>query len=133
MGKWPESPQTRVIAGFLLAKSVFKSGQKVGKWPLLFIAGQKQLGQSPFLWTKSGRKIGPKYNYCIYDTLVTFHLFSLRGSASRLKNPPKFISGEIVRDIDFSRNIETAELCNFGDYINKLPKSHILCVFFITK
>jgi hypothetical protein len=34
VGKWAKNPQTRINTGFFVAKSVFKSGQKVGKWPL---------------------------------------------------------------------------------------------------
>lgn len=34
VGKWAKSPQTRMNTGFFKANFDFKSGQKVGKWPL---------------------------------------------------------------------------------------------------
>lgn len=71
MGKWAKSLETRINSGFFVAIFIFKSGQKVGKWPekakkcsqkLMknradLANGQPKVGRSPFFRTKSGQEI----------------------------------------------------------------------------
>ena len=71
MGKWAESPQTRINTGFFVAIFVFKSGQKVGNWPFFQSKSLKKLKifsskvgvarpkvtKSPFFHLKSGQEI----------------------------------------------------------------------------
>lgn len=70
MGKWAKSLETRINSGFFVAIFIFKSGQKVGKWPEIpmisaikkpfstskIVISKPKTGKSPLLKYKSGQR-----------------------------------------------------------------------------
>lgn len=133
MGKWADDPQTRMNTHFLLAKSIFKSGQKVGKWPLFICTGQKQLGQSPLFRHKSGQENRTKISIfpSSRPTFPThfpsiFHRLGLKTHSNFL--PVKLSETSIFPVIWKPQSLATLKMTS----IKRLNRSHSAS-FFITK